>query len=104
MRKIFYILSTLGLFTFFCSSVFASQGPPPPICEIEANILKIGSALDDVDIKITAVNKMIDEGYQPDYQEFSCDSYKNQTIESASIRSQGDFRVGQKIKGNLVIS
>ncbi|OHA13645.1 MAG: hypothetical protein A2909_03185 [Candidatus Tagabacteria bacterium RIFCSPLOWO2_01_FULL_39_11] len=87
---------------FFLSSqnTLATQGPPSPVCEIEAVILRVG-ALDDVDIKITKIGQMIERGSQIDFKDFNCDTYKGQIIKNTSIRTEGDYKSVQTIKGQI---
>jgi len=95
------LIALIVLLIFSSSVIYASPAPPSPICEIDAEILKIGEALDDVDIKITTVNKMIDEGYQPDYKDFNCQEYENRQINDTSIRTEGNYKFGQIIKAEI---
>ena len=83
-----------------CQVVLTAPIPSSPICEVNAIILEINT-IDDIDIEIISVGLMIDQGYQPLYENFSCNEYDNKIIEEVSFWTDGDFEEGQTIKGEI---
>jgi len=100
------------LFCSFMHSALASQAPPAPVCEVEAEVLNLNEVeyCDNVvtyvrllaDVKIIATGKKLEDGYQPDYKDFNCpQAYQGKIVKAVSVPSDKHLKVGQKVKGNI---
>jgi hypothetical protein len=97
--KLFIIF--LAFLVFFSSVIYAAPLPPSPVCEIEAEIINVKISEESTDIKVLSIGEMIEEGYQPLYENFSCQEYENERINDVVMRTEGNYRSGQKIKAEI---
>lgn len=90
----------LAFLVFFSSVIYAAPLPPSPICEINAEIINVRISK-NVDIKVLSVGEMIEEGYQPLYENFSCQEYEDDQIDDVSMWTEGNYKSGQTIKAEI---
>ncbi|MFH1198571.1 MAG: hypothetical protein V1650_00170 [Candidatus Omnitrophota bacterium] len=110
-RKSILVVFIVCLFFYFTLPTFASQAPPAPVCEVEAEILNLKEVefCDNVtvymtlltDMKIISTGKMLKEGYPLSYKDFKCSSYQDQVIKGIRIAPDKELKVGQKVSGAL---
>jgi len=99
--KLLGVSVLLFAFSFFLLSfASAAQGPPTPICEVQAVIVDLGFT-DNADIHIIRVGRMIQKGDKFIYSGFSCKDYKNSVLKKVSLQTKAEFKVGQTIEGEL---
>jgi len=104
-------LVLISLLCIFINSTFASQAPPAPVCEVEAEVLNLKEVeyCDNVatyatlltDIKIVSTGATLGAGDQPTYKDFKCSSYQGQIIKGVRIALGKELKAGQKISGAL---
>ena len=96
--KLFLIF--LVFLVFFSSVIYAAPFPPSPVCEINAEIINVRISK-NVDIRIISVGELIEEGYQPMYENFNCQEYKDDKIDDVGMWTEGNYKSGQTIKAEI---
>lgn len=91
----------LAFLIFFSFVIYAAPLPPSPVCEINAEIINTKIFDETIDIKVLSVGEMIEEGYQPMYENFSCQEYEDDIIDDVSMWTEGNYKSGQTIKAEI---
>jgi len=97
--KLFIIF--LAFLVFFSPVIYAALEPPSPVCEINAEIINVKISEESTDIRVLSVGEMIEEGYQPLYENFSCQEYEDDRINDVVMWTEGNYKSGQTIKAEI---